>query len=347
MSIRYLGSKLRVLEALASLIGESSTGLGESSTGSGKFVDGFSGTGVVASIAADLGWDVHVNDHLRCARLLSIARLVSASDISYRDIGGYVAAVEQLNSASPRPGFLWREYSPASGKHAPRPRLYFTEDNAARLDGMRFQIREWAEGRNLSDAEVALLLADLIEAASAVANTAGTFGCFLSDWSSTALRNVEVTVRELRTDPVRFTCGELDVFSVFTEEQDTLYLDPPYTKRNYAAYYHVLETIAHGDEPVVAGVTGLRPWESKASPFNYKRRALHAMLSLVRQSPARRVLISYSDDGHIDLKALAQGLGSSGTVQIHELGEIPRYQPRGAVAHGVGEYLLEFQRATL
>ena len=49
---------------------------------------------------------------------------------------------------------------------------------------------------------------------------------------------------------------------------------PADTKRQYAAYYHILETIAHGDEPVVEGITGLRPWKSKASDFCYKRRAL-------------------------------------------------------------------------
>ena len=337
MAIRYLGSKLRVLEALADLIGRPSTG-------AGRLVDGFSGTGVVASIAADLGWEVHVNDHLRCARLLSSARLVSSSDVLYGSIGGYVEAVARLNSAPPKPGFLWREYSPASEGHAPRPRLYFTEENAARLDGMRLQISQWADAGVLSDAEVGLILADLIEAASAVANTAGTFGCFLSTWSSTALRQLEVTARVLRSDPVRFTCGELDVFSVPTEEQDTLYLDPPYTKRNYAAYYHVLETIAHGDEPTVTGVTGLRPWESKASPFNYKRRALEAMLTLVKQSLARRVLISYSNEGHINLEALARGLQPWGVVEIHELGEISRYQPRGPIVQGVGEFVIEFHR---
>ena len=337
MAIRYLGSKVRVLDALAKLIGKPSAG-------EGRFVDGFSGTGAVASIAADFGWEVHVNDHLRCAKLLSSARMISTSAISYNCIGGYAEAVARLNSAPPLHGFLWREYSPASEGRAPRPRTYFTEENAARLDGMRLQIRRWAEAGILSGVEVSLLLADLIEAASAVANTAGTFGCFLSKWSPAALRPVEVAARGLRAQPVRFTCGELDVFSVRTDVQDTVYLDPPYTKRNYAAYYHVLETIAHGDEPKVTGVVGLRPWESKASPFNYKRRALPAMLDLVRQIQAARVLISYSTDGHISLEALADGLASWGTVEVHALGEIPRYQPRGSVVQSVGEFVIEFQR---
>ncbi|MCZ5120468.1 DNA adenine methylase [Escherichia coli] len=30
---------------------------------------------------------------------------------------------------------------------------------------------------------------------------------------------------------------------------DLCYIDPPYMKRQYAANYHILETLARGDEP--------------------------------------------------------------------------------------------------
>ena len=337
MGIRYLGSKARVLGDLVSLIGEPGPQ-------AGRFVDAFSGTGVVASMAADLGWVVHVNDHLRCAKLLSSARLLAASDVPFASLDGYHGAVRRLNAASAAQGFIWREYSPASADRAPRPRQYFTEENAERLDGMRAQIRHWRYQDVISYAEEGLLLADLIEAASAVANTAGTFGCFLSEWSPTALRPAQVRERTLRTGQVCFTAGERDVFCVETEARDTVYLDPPYTKRQYAAYYHVLETLAHGDEPSVSGVTGLRPWEAKASPFNYKRLAMSAMLRLVAQIRAARVLISYSSDGHIDLRELVEELEPFGVVEIHDLCEIPRYQPRGPVAAGVEEFLVDFRR---
>ena len=340
MGIRYLGSKARVLDDLACLIGEPRAK-------GGRFVDAFSGTGAVASIAADLGWGVHVNDHLRCARLLSAARMLSEADVSYVALGGYHGAVTRLNASLATEGFLWREYSPASAGHAPRPRRYFTEENAVRLDGMRAQIRRWGAAGVISSVEEDLLLADLIEAASAVANTAGTFGCFLSGWSPTALRTVEVKERILRPDPIRFTADELDVFSVQTEVGDTVYLDPPYTKRQYAAYYHVLETLAHGDEPEVSGVTGLRPWESKASPFCYKSRALPTMLGLIEHIRAERVLISYSVDGHIDLEALVRELEPAGTVEAHRIGEVPRYQPyhsNGSVERNVDEFVIEFRR---
>ena len=340
MGIRYLGSKTRVLDDLSCLIGTPEPG-------AGRFVDAFSGTGVVASAAADLGWVVHVNDHLRCAKILSSARLLASSDVPYEELDGYHSAVEMLNGAMTTEGFLWREYSPASRGRAPRPRRYFTEENAKRLDGMRGQIRDWQEQSVITETESDLLVADLMEAASAVANTAGTFGCFLSDWSPTALRPVQVKARALREESVDYTADEEDVFSISTDVRDTVYLDPPYTKRQYAAYYHILETLAYGDEPEVSGVTGLRSWESKASPFSYKRQALSAMLQLVERIRAHRVLISYSSDGHMDLYELAKELECSGTVVVHDLRDIPRYQPRGAEAQCVGEYLIEVRRGTV
>ncbi len=334
MGIRYLGSKVRVLNDLAILIGEPNSQ-------TARFVDAFSGTGTVAAMAADLGWPIHVNDHLRCARLLTTARLLAVTDVPFDSLGGYASAIEALNSSSPHCGFIWREYSPASSDRAPRPRNYFTEENARQLDGMRASIREWKEEGAISDIEETLLLADLIEAASSVANTAGTFGCFLSDWSSTALRTVKVAERSLRSEAVPFSTQEQDVFQLSTEPHDTVYLDPPYTKRQYAAYYHLLETIAYGDEPRVSGITGLRPWEDKASLFSYKRHALEALLKLVKQMSCRRILISYSDEGHIELEALNKGLMEVGFVRVHDLRTIPRYQPRRTEPQQVGEFLLE------
>ena len=337
MGIRYLGSKARVLEDLAHLIGHPDQP-------TGRFVDAFSGTGAVGSLAADLGWEVHINDHLRSARILSSARLMATSDVPCFRLGGYESAIEALNAAVPARGFLWREYSPASAGRAPRPRRYFTRENAERLDGMRAQVQRWKQQHVISNTEEALLLADLMEAASSVANTAGTFGCFLSGWSSTALRQAEVKARTLRKESVRFTSGEQDVFLVETGHEDTVYLDPPYTKRQYAAYYHVLETLAHGDEPKVSGVTGLRPWEAKASPFNYKRLALSALLKLVQKTRATRVLISYSSEGHVDLQDLGRGLEELGAVKMHKLREIPRYQPRGLGGASVGEFVIDLRR---
>ena len=95
MAVRYLGSKVRVLEGLAALIGSPTEG-------SSRFVDGFSGTGVVAAMAADLGWSVHVNDHLRCARkLLSVPPgCCLSADVSFESLGGYPGALASIEFCS-------------------------------------------------------------------------------------------------------------------------------------------------------------------------------------------------------------------------------------------------------
>ena len=111
---------------------------------------------------------------------------------------------------------------------------------------------------------------------------------------------------------------------------DTVYLDPPYTKRQYAAYYHILETITVGDEPAVEGVCGIRPWRQFASDYCYKTRAVEALRKLVTEIPARRIFLSYSDQGHVPLEILGEVLQESGSVVRYDLDRIGRYRPNRA-----------------
>ena len=212
---------------------------------------------------------------------------------------------------------------------------------------MRLAIRKWAVDGFLSELEAQLLIADLLVAAKAVANTAGTYGCYLSNWTSSATRQVRVEPRRLLWARLDFLVASVDGWSVTSELGDVLYIDPPYTKRQYAAYYHIMETIALYDEPVVGGVTGLRAWEAKASPFCYKRRALKAFKSLIDQQQARKVFISYSSEGHVSLGELITSLRRRGIVVQHSLGKIGRYRSNAAAADNgaaVSEALVELTR---
>jgi adenine-specific DNA-methyltransferase len=137
-----------------------------------------------------------------------------------------------------------------------------------------------------------------------------------------------------------------DVFNVPNDRRDLVYLDPPYTKRQYASYYHILETVALGDEPQVEGVAGLRPWKDRASDFCYKARALNTLSRLVQGLNARRVLLSYSSEGHIRMIDMKTELSRLGKSTMHQLGAISRYRPNrvaSAAASDVNEFLVEFE----
>ena len=343
MTFRYIGSKSRLAAPLSDAIDAMDDG-------TGRFVDAFCGTGAVSELAASLGWPIWANDALESAIVMTTARLVSVDEVRMVALGGYRAAVEKLNNLKPVEGPMWRTYSPASSRfaHGHIERRYFTEPNAAALDAARAQIAAWAQGGLLSDCEERLLIADLISAANRVANIAGTYGCFLSKWQSSALKSVQLKPRILKGAACSLVATVADVSEMRPGTDDLVYLDPPYTKRQYASYYHILETIALGDEPVVEGVSGLRPWKHKASEFCYKTKALDALVALVHRIQSRRVLISYSCQGHVGLDDLCSQLEGSGDLDIVPVYGVGRYRPNiVASANGdtVTEYILSFRRS--
>lgn len=335
MSVRYIGSKARVAHAILELAGRPTDG---------RFVDAFCGTGSVAAVAAARGWRVTLNDSLPSAVAMSIGATVARDNVRFEALGGYAAAAEALNAVHGRPGFIHEAYSPASATGGAVERRYFTEANAARIDAMRAEIGAWSGEGKLTWIEEQLLLADLLQAANRVANISGTYGCFLKNWSATALRDVRVNARPLSEGATDLQGVVGDVFDLATTPDDTVYFDPPYTKRQYSAYYHLLETIHAGDAPDVGGVTGLRPWRDKASDFCYKTRALDALTRLVLGTTARQILLSYSNEGHVSQGHLVNALSEAGKVTLHEVKTIGRYRPNAQASAGgntVDEYVIE------
>lgn len=334
MTFRYIGSKSRLVNQIMACVGPKTDGF---------FVDAFCGTGAVAEAAALAGWPVRVNDNLHSAVISTTARLVSTNQAKFKKLGGYAKAIEKLNACNSVDGFIWRAYSPASLHFCGYERRYFTEENAARIDAMRECIREWSEDGSINETEEQLLIADLFSALNRVANIAGTFGCFLAKWMNQAMEPIAMRPRELKALSVTVEASVGDVFDVVADRTDVVYLDPPYTKRQYASYYHILETVALGDEPEVEGVAGLRPWKDRASDFCYKTRALSTLSRLIKHLHSERILLSYSSEGHVAIEDLKLELAKIGASQMHPLGQIGRYRPNQVAsdtASIVSEYLV-------
>lgn len=339
MTFRYIGSKSRLVDQIKAYIGHPKH--------DAFFVDAFCGTGVVAEAAANQGWNVRINDSLYSAVISAGARLISTEQATFKRLGGYAKAIATLNAVKPEHGFIWREYSPASIDTCGLERRYFTQENAARIDAMRMLIREWVEAGTIDEVEERLLIADLFGALNRVANIAGTFGCFLSKWTNQSHDKISMRCRELKASSVRVEAMVGDVFDVSNDVDDLVYLDPPYTKRQYASYYHILETVALGDEPEVEGVAGLRPWKVLASDFCYKTRALKTLSRLVQGLTAQKVLLSYSSEGHICMQDMKAELSKIGRSTMHPLGAIGRYRPNkvaSSTASDVNEFLVELER---
>jgi adenine-specific DNA-methyltransferase len=313
VSYRYLGNKTRLADWIVSR-------LARVLPPGAAVADPMCGTAAVSVALARAGFSVTAADKLTFPVVHARARLSAKRTPAFRGLGGYAGALTWLRAAEPRFGYFHREFGaggrPANGRG---PRLYFSAENAAHIDGIRAGIRSLRAAGGLSEVEHSVLLHHLILATNRVANISGTYGYFRSTLCGPALAGLQFEPMIFHATPGRHAVLQGRVEDVVqTLRVDAVYLDPPYTKRQYAGNYHVLETIAREDEPAAAGDGGLRPWVEQASDFCYRRHAAQAFRETLKRLDCRHVFISYSEDGQVPSDELRSILSDFGAVTVHE-----------------------------
>ncbi|MEA3588414.1 DNA adenine methylase [Pseudidiomarina sp. 1APP75-27a] len=313
MSFRYLGNKTRLTDWI---VGEIARVLPSGST----IADPMCGTASVSLALARAGYSVTAADALTFPVIHARVRLLAKHPPEFKALGGYEMALKWMRSTAPLEGYFFKEFgesgSPANGR---MPRLYFSAANAAHIDGVRDAIRKLNASGEINELEHNLLLHHLILATNKVANISGTYGYFLRKISQTARRPISFEPIEFEPTPGNHTVlqGPIEEHAS-TLRVDAVYLDPPYTKRQYAGNYHILETLAREDEPVAVGDGGLRPWKDQASNFCYRRNASAAFRETLEQLDVPNVFISYSQDGQVNEDQLLSILSDYGKVTLQE-----------------------------
>ena len=99
--------------------------------------------------------------------------------------------LNHLNNCKKK-GFIYENYSPNSNSKFERK--YFTNENAEKIDGIRSQIEDWYKSKQITEKEYIHLLAILIETTSLYSNIPGTYGAFLNNWDSRALKTLTLDI---------------------------------------------------------------------------------------------------------------------------------------------------------
>lgn len=323
MAYRYLGNKTTLADWIVGVI--------SSNVPAGAVVaDPMCGTAAVSEALAIQGFSVIAADALRFPTIHASARLLIKEEPRFEQFGGYTATLKVLNDLEPQEGYFYKEFG-SKGCPANReiPRLYFSSENAGKIDAIRGFIRnKYAEGK-LTELEHIALLQGLLLAVNGVANISGTYGYFLSHLSKNALKPIELTPLSFINTPKEHRVIQGPVASTVSQfNADAVYLDPPYTKRQYAGNYHILETIAREDEPEAIGDGGLRPWKDDASAFCYRKTAGKALDEVLSNLDAADVFLSYSDDGQMHHEEILEILASYGEVQLYQR-KYTRYRSNG------------------
>jgi adenine-specific DNA-methyltransferase len=328
MSYRYLGNKTKLADWI---VGEISSVLPQGAS----IADPMCGTAAVSIALARAGFDVTASDALTFPVVHARTRLLAKLAPTFETLGGYDSALEWMRAVTPRHGYFYREFgaegAPANGRP---PRLYFSAENAAHIDGLRNEILELRSSGSLTDIEHSVLLQHLLLSTNKVANISGTYGYFRKTLSGPALRPLTFEPLDFEATPGvhRVIQGTVEEIAP-SLDVEAVYLDPPYTKRQYAGNYHVLETLAREDEPIAAGDGGLRPWSEQASDFCYRRTAGRAFRQTLKRLNTRHIFISYSEDGQVKESELQTILSDFGKVVMHEKPHL-RYRSNVQVKDG-------------
>lgn len=320
--MNYIGSKLSLLPFLEQVFREISDGTEQT------VCDMFAGTGAVGRHFKKLGLKIIANDLQYYAYVLNKAYLEINHPPAFtqlqHQIGTHIETAKQpdencllalfewINALPENAGFITLHYSPEGN------RMYYTRENAAKTDAIRQTIEQWRQAGLLSEHEYYYLLCALLEAIDRVANTACVYEAFLKKFKKTALKPVTLKPLELVNHVSGCEVHNRDANELIEEvECDILYLDPPYNERQYSSNYHILETIARYDEPLIAGVTGIRKGYARSS-YCRKREVLQAFEHLVRQAKTRHILLSYNDEGLMTFDEIHRILGTRGEVRTFQ-----------------------------
>lgn len=340
--MRYIGGKSNLLTDIEKVITSSTANVY-------TVIDIFSGSGVVSSYLKARNYNVIGNDIMFFSYVLSrgTSALNAVPDFTDLGIANPIQYLNDLNIDNTNIDlsdcFIYQNYSP----HDNVSRMYFQNANAVKIDIIRITIEEWKNNELINDDEYYYLLAALISAVPYVSNITGVYGAYLKHWDARTYNELILKEPKIISNGGRAVfynenCDLLlpDIFG------DLLYADPPYNSRQYLPNYHILETIAKYDRPVIHGVTGMRDYQAQRSDFCTIRGVENAFRRMIENANVRYILISYNNEGLLSterLSALCEEYAVNDSFRLYEI-DYRRYNNAGTTPGGVTEQLYFFEK---
>lgn len=311
--IKYAGSKLKIIPYILEIIKDLDIK---------TVLDGFSGTTRVGQAFAQTGYDVVSSDVAYWSEVFGNCFLLSRKDGSY-----YQNILDELNSLDGYDGWFTANYG---GDEIMQTKMPFQKKNTRKLDAIRNRIDEL----KLDEIDKHVILASLLFALDSVDSTLGHYASYLSKWSTRSYNDLYLKLpKRIKTNGNHKVIRD-DIFSVINNNQfDLAYFDPPYGSNNekmppsrvrYASYYHIWTTVIKNDKPKLFGKVNRRE-DSKdqvaASVFEEFRKnddgnfmAMEAIRTLIQNTNAHYILLSYSSGGRATKTELETILNETGKV---------------------------------
>lgn len=338
--MNYIGSKLSLLKFLESSINETlSTNNETKQPNEMIFADIFAGTACVGGHFKGLGYSIIANDIQYYSYVITKHMIENNGNL---DKERMTILINELNLLEGIEGFIYNNYSYEGTEGQEFRRMYFTADNAKKCDAIRYTIENWLTSNRINQNEYYFLLGSLINSIDKCANTTSVYGAFLKQFKKSALKPMVL-------EPLPYTIGHVDCM-VYNENVnsliskisgDILYLDPPYNERQYCSNYHILETIAKNDNPIINGKTGLRDYQSQKSDFCIKSKVCEAFENIIKNANFKYIFLSYNNEGLMPFEKIKEIMSKYGKYSLYSK-EYKRFKAdnnRNNKANSTIEYL--------
>jgi len=323
--MRFIGNKENLVERIYQVL-QSKDILGNS------FFDFFAGTSNVGQFFKKKGYQVFSSDLLYFSYILQKAYIKNTevpnfekllSKIEVKNHSLFASPLMQvddyLNTIPQQEGFIFQNYTPEGTKSLDIPRMYFSNENGKIIDSIRLQIENWKTENLLTENEYYILLTCLIETVPYYANISGVYAAFQKIWDARAVKKLTLRPIEIIVSSKENKVFNQNSVELISEVQtDILYLDPPYNQRQYAPNYHLLETIAKYDNPIIKGVSGMRSYENQKSQFCNADIGLKELYNIAKNANYNYLVLSYNSEGIMPQDKILSILGSFGKVELVE-----------------------------
>lgn len=349
--MNYIGSKLSLLDflylSISSVVKEKDY----------LFSDLFAGTGIVGRYWKERGHRVWANDLQYYSYALNKNYIGNHLDLYFPglveeipellvakvgEVKGMVLGY--LQNLKGKKGFIYTNYALWGTKDSEYERQYFSDENAMKCDAIRSQIEKWKKEAKITESEYFFLLASLLESIDKVANTASVYGAFLKKLKKSAEKPLELKPAKYHLNDHEHIVTQGDVgILVQTTKHDVVYLDPPYNHRQYSGNYHILETIARNDAPVIRGKTGMRDCSDQKSDYCSRTNVKKAYKELIDHIDAKYIFLSYNDEWLMtldDIREIMESRGEYGCfTQEYQRFKADKTESRNHKKDSVVEYL--------
>ncbi len=325
--ITYIGNKRSLLSHINKAVIEVKKRTGKTYL---RVFDAFSGSGVVSRFFKAHASYIASNDFEDYAATIARCYLQNRSSVDVLSISKIVKEINIRVNEKFSKGFIERLYAPDDELNITlKDRVFYTQENARRLDNYRRLIEEYPFEYRDS------LLAPLLSKASIHSNTSGVFKGFYKnrntgigqygETKSNALTRIKGQINLEPPILSQFEC-DYEVFHDDTnkiarqvKELDLTYIDPPYNQHPYGSNYFMLNLLVHYKEPLdISKVSGI-PKNWKRSGYNVKTDSKKLFNELLQAIDTKFFLISFNNEGFISPDEMRFMLQKIGTVDEFEI----------------------------